>query len=137
MRETEKIEDYELDDWFDYITKELDGEEVLPSVNVARVPYRNIILHVKVQGLYAPSRQAQYLRAVSWATEADGTTPVAVKKLSVELRINGKSILRKSIELGGMVATGILRKSTNRPIPAQAGARSENPKIEVTTESVP
>ena len=130
-------EDHELDDWYDYIANELKGEEVLPGMKVAKAQFGDAILHAKVQSLYAPSRRAYYVRAVAWTTQADGTTPVAVRNLSVELRISDKSALRKSIELGGMIATDILRKSTGHPIPARAGARCENPKIEVTTDPVP
>lgn len=132
-----ETEDPQLDDWFDYITNELKGEEVLPSVEVNRTQSGDAMLHAKVQTLYSPAPRTYYVKAIAWATDADGLTSRAVKNLSVELVMNEKSAMRKSIELGGMIATGILRKSSNRPIPARACARSENPRMEVTTEVVP
>jgi len=127
----------QLDDWSDYITKELKGEEVLPSIKVGRTQSGDAILHAKVQSLYSPARQAYYAKATAWATDTDGLTPRAVKNLSVELLMNEKSAMRKSIGLGGMIATGVLRKSSDRPIPTRARGRSENPRMEVTTEVAP
>ena len=38
----------QLDDWCDYITKELKGEEVLPSISVERTQSGDAILHAIV-----------------------------------------------------------------------------------------